>query len=64
MEKRVSTLESKVNDMTLTDRVAQLLADKLAERRRLELSLWQKIGAGAFSVFLVAVGALVTKALT
>lgn len=61
MDKRLSVLESKVSNMTLTDKVAELLAEKLSEKKRLELTAFQKVGAGMFAVMLVMLPVLIGK---
>lgn len=53
-EKRISILESKVSDMTLTEEVANLLSKRLAEHRREAWTIWQKLGAGIAGVVVLA----------
>ncbi len=58
---RVAVLESKVNDLRFTDAVADQLAAKLSAKRRLELTLMQKVGGGVFALVLVAVPTVIAK---
>lgn len=64
-DKRVSVLESKVHDLEFTNEVADALAKRIAEdRRRLELTVVQKIGAGLFALALVIVPTIISKVWT
>lgn len=60
-DSRVAVLESIVNDLRFTDALAQALADKLDHRHRFDLTVLQKIGAGAFAIALVAIPTLTAK---
>lgn len=64
VEKRVSVLESKVHDLEFTNEVAEALAKRLDVRRKLELSLVEKIGGGAFALLLVVIPIVVAKVWT
>lgn len=57
----VSVLESKVNDLRFTDAVAEALVQKLDAKRKIELTIWQKIGGGLFAVILVVIPVLIGK---
>lgn len=58
---RVAILESKVNDLRFADAVAQALSEKLDQRRRFELTVWQKLGGGLFAAALVVAPTLLAK---
>lgn len=57
----VSVLESKVNDLRFTDAVADALVQKLEQKRKFELTIWQKIGGGTFALALVLIPIVVEK---
>lgn len=61
LEARVAVMESRVNDLRFSDAVADALAQKLATKRKLELTLVQKIGAAAFAIALVLLPVLLQK---
>lgn len=58
---RVAILESKVNDLRFADAVAQALSEKLDQRRRFELTVWQKLGGGVFGLLLVVAPTVIAK---
>lgn len=53
---RMAVLESKVNDLTFSDRVAEALATKLEQKRNIEFTIWQKVGAGFVGAVAIAGG--------
>lgn len=58
---RVAILESRVNDLRFADAVAQALSEKLDQKRRLQLTMWQKLGGGVFGVLLVVAPTVIAK---
>lgn len=58
---RIAILESKVNDLRFADAVAQALSEKLDQKRRLQLTMWQKLGGGVFGVLLVVAPTVIAK---
>ncbi len=61
IDARVAILESRVSDLRFTDAVAEQLAAKLSAKRRLELTLMQKVGGGVFALMLVAIPTVIAK---
>lgn len=53
LDGRVAILESKVNDLRFSDAVAEALSERLERKRRLELTLMQKLAGGCFALLLV-----------
>lgn len=58
---RVAIMESKVNDLRFSDAVAEALSAKLDQKRRLELTVWQKLGGGVFGLLLVVAPTVIAK---
>lgn len=58
---RVSVMESKVNDLRFSDAVADALVQRMNAKRRLELTVMQKVGAGVFALVLVVVPTAIAK---
>ena len=61
LDGRVAVMESKVNDLRFSDAVAEALAAKLDDRRRVTFTVMEKTGAGVFALVLVAVPVLLEK---
>ena len=61
IDKRVAVMESKVNDLRFSDAVAEALASKLDDRRRVTFTVMEKTGAGVFALVIVAVPVLLEK---
>lgn len=61
LDGRVAIMESKVNDLRFSDAVAEALLEKLHDKRRLELTVLQKAGAGVFAVLLVVAPTLLAR---
>lgn len=49
-------VESDVGNLTFSDKLAQALADKLEQKRRVEFTVWQKLGAFIVGAVAVAGG--------
>lgn len=64
VDKRVSVMGSQLNDLRFTDAVAEALSKKLEARSRFQLTLLQKVGAGVFTIIVVAIPTVLAKLLS